>query len=317
MSIFISIIIPIYNVERYIIECIDSIISQGFDNLQLILIDDGSTDRSGEICDKYSALYPTIETIHTPNKGVSAARNKGLDLALGEWIWFVDGDDMIQKGALAMLYENITPRWELVQFALSKLRNGTIEMGKTQYIEGLTKNQFLTLYPSYHNHRMLFRRRIIERYGLRFSEGLRRAEDLEFQIKYLLHAEHLAELPYDLYIYRIREDSAMHSPRSNIYIVEDSMRVLHNWLEYFRHHNIAIEGWLDRRLTRFIKTLLLAAIRGGVDNPRTIQTPLRQVIKSYRQYSPNTLRSPSIQLARWSIEAYFIIEKLHLKYQKL
>ena len=90
-----SIIVPVYNVEKYLARCIDSILAQTFTDFELILVDDGSTDNSGEICDEYAGKDPRIIVIHKENGGVSSARNHGLDIARGEYITFVDSDDQI------------------------------------------------------------------------------------------------------------------------------------------------------------------------------------------------------------------------------
>lgn len=91
----ISIIVPVYQAEKYISKCIESIVNQAYKNLEIILIDDGSTDSSGEICDRYGERDKRIVVVHTPNKGVSAARNCGLDIATGDYITFVDSDDFL------------------------------------------------------------------------------------------------------------------------------------------------------------------------------------------------------------------------------
>ena len=92
----ISIIVPVYNVERYLVKCLDSIVNQTYQNLQIILIEDGSSDNSGKICDDYSKKDQRISVIHKRNEGLSAARNEGLDIAEGEYIGFVDSDDYIE-----------------------------------------------------------------------------------------------------------------------------------------------------------------------------------------------------------------------------
>ena len=89
----ISIIVPVYNAEQWLERCIDSIVAQTYADWELLLIDDGSTDCSGAICDRYAASDPRIQAFHKPNGGVSSARNLGLDHAQGEWITFVDSDD--------------------------------------------------------------------------------------------------------------------------------------------------------------------------------------------------------------------------------
>lgn len=92
-----SVIIPVYNVESYLENCIGSILGQPFQEMEIILIDDGSTDNSGNICDRYACTDPRIRVIHKPNGGLSSARNAGLDIAEGHYITFIDSDDCIEK----------------------------------------------------------------------------------------------------------------------------------------------------------------------------------------------------------------------------
>lgn len=101
----ISVIVPVYNVERYIRKCIDSILNQTYTNLEIILVDDGSTDGSGKICDEYEKSDSRIVVIHKKNAGLSAARNSGLEIAQGEYIGFVDSDDWIEPTMFSALYE--------------------------------------------------------------------------------------------------------------------------------------------------------------------------------------------------------------------
>ena len=92
----ISVIVPVYNVAEYLSRCVDSILAQSYENLQIILVDDGSTDDSGKICEEYAKKDARIQVIHQNNGGLSSARNAGLDLASGEYIGFVDSDDWIE-----------------------------------------------------------------------------------------------------------------------------------------------------------------------------------------------------------------------------
>lgn len=103
----ISVIIPVYNVEDYLNRCIKSVLSQTYSNIEIILVDDGSKDRSGEVCDELAKKYKQIHVIHQQNKGLSEARNEGLNQALGEYIVFIDSDDFIHQDMLKILYENI------------------------------------------------------------------------------------------------------------------------------------------------------------------------------------------------------------------
>ena len=103
MNIALSVIVPIYNVEQYLINCIDSIIAQNFENFEVILVDDGSPDNCGKICDEYAKKDKRIKVVHKENGGLSDARNAGLKIARGKYISFIDSDDTIEEG----MYENL------------------------------------------------------------------------------------------------------------------------------------------------------------------------------------------------------------------
>ena len=103
----ISVIVPVYNVEKYLRKCIESILNQTFREFELILVDDGSTDSSGKICDEYALKDSRIKVIHKENGGASSARNAGLDVAKGEYIGFVDSDDWIEMDMYGELYRLI------------------------------------------------------------------------------------------------------------------------------------------------------------------------------------------------------------------
>ena len=107
MDDLISIIIPAYNVEKYISKCLESIIKQTYSNIEIILVDDGSTDKTSEICDEYEKKDDRIKVIHTENRGVSEARNKGLENVKGNWITFVDSDDWIEEDFCEVLLKKI------------------------------------------------------------------------------------------------------------------------------------------------------------------------------------------------------------------
>ena len=100
----ISVIVPVYNVEKYIDKCIKSIISQDYTNLEIWLVDDGSTDSSGEVCDKYAESDQRIIVIHKDNGGLSDARNVALDRMQGKYVLFIDSDDYIEKNYISYLY---------------------------------------------------------------------------------------------------------------------------------------------------------------------------------------------------------------------
>ena len=108
----ISVIIPVYNVENYLDRCITSVINQTYKNLEILLVNDGSTDTSGEICDNYAQQDERIKVIHKKNGGLSSARNAGLDISKGDFIGFLDSDDFIalEYYEICLLYTSPSPR---------------------------------------------------------------------------------------------------------------------------------------------------------------------------------------------------------------
>lgn len=124
----ISVIVPIYNVEEYLPACIESILNQTYKNLEILLIDDGSTDNSGKICDEYAKQDKRCIVVHQQNKGVSETRNTGLNHATGEYISFIDGDDYIHPQMLEILYE--------------ALQKGDYDFSMILYKEVYTKEKF-------------------------------------------------------------------------------------------------------------------------------------------------------------------------------
>lgn len=133
----ITVIVPVYNREKYLKRCIESILSQEQVKIEIILVDDGSKDDSPRICDDYKARFDNIIVIHQSNKGLSAARNAGLDVAKGDYIFFVDSDDYIEKGALRKLLSKILEND--ADFAMGKYER-FFEDGRSEYVNNIPDN---------------------------------------------------------------------------------------------------------------------------------------------------------------------------------
>ncbi len=137
----ISVIVPVYNTENWLQECVDSILSQTYCNLEILLIDDGSTDSSPALCDSYAQIYPQIKICHQSNQGLSAARNTGLDMASGSYIFFLDSDDFLEPDALETMYLTLTDNdADLIIGAYRKV-NAT---GESLEIEGFPYSSNIT-----------------------------------------------------------------------------------------------------------------------------------------------------------------------------
>lgn len=188
----ISVIVPVYKVEQYLPQCIDSILAQTFTDFELLLIDDGSPDNSGRICDEYAAWDFRIRVFHKENGGVSSARNLGLDNARGEWIAFVDSDDWIDDKYLesfigAGVSEDIL---FFVQGYCRVGENGFFKRERFFLQEDLEKTLIVNEILRYGSPwGKLFKRDIIENNGVRFDERISMSEDRLFLFNYLAFVE--------------------------------------------------------------------------------------------------------------------------------
>ena len=217
-----SVIVPIYNVEDYLPRCIDSIISQTFTDFELILVDDGSPDNCGKICDEYAKKDNRIRVIHKENGGLSSARNAGLDVAKGEYIYFIDSDDYIKENLLEHCLPYLEDGLDMVAFNYIQVNEKTKEERVSTYNPSLfeiytpkERNRFIidTLLPcriGWEAWGRIFRRSIIEEKSLRFADNRKIfAEDLYFSLCYLAHATRIISISSPLYYYITRENSIM------------------------------------------------------------------------------------------------------------
>ena len=213
----ISVIVPIYGVEKYLEQCLDSILNQTYRQLEIILIDDGSPDRCGEICDLYASQDSRIKVIHQSNQGLSAARNAGMDMATGEYISFIDSDDYIAPHFYEKLLEGFKEHPEAKVTACQVFKN---EDGKITPLICNRRHQFPTIHTSlwcqdailgktYVNvWNKLYQAELLKE--IRFRKG-RIVEDVLFMYDFLpiciSQQALLLLLPDYLYYYRIRQGS--------------------------------------------------------------------------------------------------------------
>lgn len=208
----ISVIVPVYKVEPYLRKCLDSIVGQTYQNLEIILVDDGSPDGCGPICDEYAARDGRIKVIHKKNGGVSSARNAGLDAAAGDWIAWVDPDDWIEKDMFQYLWEGALRRRAdaaVCGMRMTGARSPLVSayreervFDRPQALGELLGNKSIA--PSCCN--KLTRRTLWE--GLRFSD-LRIGEDLLTMGRLLDRADTVVCLPEVKYNYLARPESAL------------------------------------------------------------------------------------------------------------
>ena len=203
----ISIIIPVYNTELYLRECLDSVINQTLRDIEIILIDDGSTDNSGKICDEYKEKDERITVVHQKKEGVSVARNKGLDIAIGQYIGFVDSDDYIDLDFYEKLYNRaIETNADLVKTQRKNIDyEGNISEGILNRKIINTKNKW---HFSYEFTTAIYRRSIIKENNIIFPEGCILSEDGLF-LHFVIEKINSLEIINDTYYYyKRRKDSS-------------------------------------------------------------------------------------------------------------
>lgn len=218
----VSIIIPVYNIEQYLRRCLDSIISQTYENYEVILINDGSTDASGEVCDEYEYKDRRFRVIHQKNQGVSTARNRGVAAAKGDYFTFIDGDDWVSDKYIAHHIDiihkfgvdlvctkmNRVAENESFNFRITNIDDSIVlkteeAVESLLYLENITNNVYAKLYAS----------RIVEK--LKFDSDLAIGEDMEYVFRAILSAEYVAISKATLYAYEQRPGSAMNSSLSD------------------------------------------------------------------------------------------------------
>lgn len=218
MAPWFSIILPVYNVQDYLDRCVKSVENQSFQDFEMILVDDGSTDTSGALCDTLAEKYANISVLHKPNGGLASARNAGLAAAKGKYIWWVDSDDWIEPGALETLYGvTATREPELVKFNYNRVEQQTVAVHTNvkpgSYAEDETEQLRELAFRSAGKYVLsacthIYSRDFLQGNGLQFvSERLVGSEDYLFNLQVLLHLKHAQVIPDIFYNYEQRMGS--------------------------------------------------------------------------------------------------------------
>lgn len=217
MSIKFSVIVPVYNVQDYLEQCIKSIALQSYTNFEMIVIDDGSTDQSGKICDEMAERFRMIRVIHQKNAGLSAARNAGMAVATGDYILFVDSDDYIGFSSLEKFSKLIGNEGQdpdvIAGIACAVLESGKMEeykhptglesvtSGQRFLSEAIRQNTFLPCAQFY-----VYKREFLCEQQLSFFDGILHEDEL-WAVQVLLKAQKVKLANFRFYFYRIRQGS--------------------------------------------------------------------------------------------------------------
>lgn len=236
-----SIVIPVYNCKKYLCECVNSISTQNSDcDFEIILIDDGSVDGSGKLCDNLAEKISCIKSYHKVNGGASSARNFGIDKAEGDYLLFIDGDDTLSSEALAHFADVIMEsNCDMIVFGMSfdYYRKGTIsyhEYLSCQFDGEKEKSEIFVNFNNYFENNTLssacnkvFRKSVIDDHHLRFVEGMTLYEDFNFVLNFLTYSDKLFFINHPYYHYRIDADHQhLHNRVSNLEKLQSNLELL-------------------------------------------------------------------------------------------
>lgn len=286
----ISVIVPVYNIRQYLEKCIESIIDQTYRNLEIILVDDGSTDNSGEICDFYSNKDSRINVLHQENKGLSAARNAGMKVARGDWLAFVDGDDWIESNMFEKMLD-IGKEYD-ADLVLSRFKFATAKIefekendhdaisifeGSELIEEYIQKKKNCMISPSVWDR--LYKKEILD--GLLFPEG-RVHEDICFTVDVFCRCKRAVYIDHPFYNYRVDRGESISNSGYDIKRIEDTIvltEMAERHLIEYKQESLAKQLYLELYL-------LLTNIYLQLQDIST-----RQYIKNYRMKNRNKMVS--------------------------
>ena len=259
-KVYFSFIVPVYNAGKYLHRCIDSLVGQSFDDFEVILVDDGSTDESGKICDEYASRFFNISTIHICNSGVSVARNEGLKISSGKWVWFVDADDWVEKTTLSLIHEfiidentkslfwNFIEEYENEKCIEDRLDFSVEQMGVNAFIQ--SRNPSMVF-------QFLFRKDILLETNILFTEGVRCGEDVEFLMKYLSYIDSIEIINRSFYHYFIHGESVMRKQPNYLRMSDDLLGVVERLLHFWKINNIPFAPWMKNQFEkRYVSSLV-------------------------------------------------------------
>ena len=295
----ISIVIPVYNVSKYLSKCIDSIINQKYKNLEIILVDDGSTDDSGNICEEYAKKDNRIKVIHKENGGLSDARNVGIDNATGEYIGFVDSDDWISEDMYFILYNNMKKEDADISCCnrFFAYINTIKPYGTVDFYEVMDSQRAIELMCTYgylgvSAYTKLYKKEIFQ--NIRYPKG-KVNEDIYTTYKLLDKASKIVYDATPLYYYRQRRGSITNSKKVNVNAMEASKELL-DFVEkkYPEIRNAAIKNYIFYSIGVYDNIL-----KSKNKEKRELKNTIRENIKKYYSFikkDKNIVKSRKMQL---------------------
>lgn len=295
----VSIIVPVYNAEATLRRCVDSILNQDYRDFELILVNDGSQDGSGAICDAYAAQDPRVTAIHKPNTGVSDTRNLAIGRARGTYLQFLDSDDWITPDATTLLVQTaqqhncdlvISDFYRVVGERVS--RKGDIDddtvLSREEYAAHMMENPADFYYGVLWN--KLYRRSIVDRWHLRMDPEISWCEDFMFNLEYIRHAETFCALQIPIYYYVKTKGSLATQSLTIPKTIKMKLTVFEYYNRFFK--TVLDEEEYEKSRLKVYKFLLDAAGDGAV--PPAILPGSQKLGNERMQVSPDILAGQSI-----------------------
>jgi glycosyltransferase involved in cell wall biosynthesis len=263
----VSVIVPVFNAEKYLDQCITSILNQSLQNIEIIIINDGSTDRSKDVILDYCKKDGRIIFIDSINKGVSAARNAGIKIAKGQYVGFVDADDYLDSQMYELLYENAeNHKAEMVVANIFKIDNDLTTISRLQLIDEVIDidknkeaiiNDFLRFKFDYANWNKIYSNELIQKNHIFFEETISMWEDILFNLIFIQYAKVVVTLKNCLYYYRVIDSSIVNDSKIKI---SRHYNLFYNYYSKFCSMN-GLEGQLllfkRNRCSTCIATIML------------------------------------------------------------
>lgn len=293
----ISVVVPIYNVEKYLRECLESIINQTYKNLEIILVNDGSKDASPQICEEYQKKDKRIKVIHKENGGLSDARNQGINIAQGEYITFIDSDDYINKAYIEKLYNAIKENnVKISQCGIVKVNNQDEILEKIGYVENQIKSGKELIKEIYKGHwtenivvwNKMYLTKLFK--NIRYPVG-KIHEDEFITYKILYNLDKMAVISECLYNYRQTGESIV-SKKFNLKRL-DILEALEERIKFLKNKNerelyeLTLRCYLQKTAESYAKTRLY------INDNKQI---LKELVKKYRKNYKYVLKAKKIKL---------------------
>ena len=298
----ISIIVPVYKVEHYLCRCLDSIVAQTFTNWECVLIDDGSPDNSGVICDEYAAKDSRFKVIHQKNAGVSAARNAGLEAAKGEWICFVDADDWVDTEMLSSLYDTAVQQNAEVVVSGDVRTDGRIEIEKHCPNQGwMDMPKDFAIYWQGPCAKLL-KKTILHKENIKFPVGIALAEDLLFTFKVFFYCKKIYGINRAYYYYFFNQNSAVHTITKEK--IKNEKQVLTSIEEVLQKENCNEEwySFLKAKRIRCKNKYIMSLAKPDFKEWRSYHSELnRDTLKEGRVFTKYISSLRHISLTNWGI----------------